>query len=179
MHQGLQQLHHFAVDIFNASGAATRRTRPPPSSADSWRESATQSGTNGSPCRVAAAVRRWSRLVVVVVAWSLNASVPGCPRDPALCRPAGPSRRVLCQLPRRCIARARNLCTNWLHQLQLRPLQENCNCCTGATVASSVRGPRSASAIRQSGQSDACSVAAASQQQAQQPRRTTYRAKCP
>ena len=135
------------------------------------------SGPSAPPHRADTAARAtsWSRIVVVSQPES-NASSPVAREiDPTLCRPAGPSRRVLCQLPRRCIARARNLCTNWLHQLQLRPLQENCNCCTGATVASSVRGPRSASAIRQSGQSDACSVAAASQQQAQRPRQTACR----
>ena len=138
------------------------------------------SGPSAPPHRADTAARAtsWSRIVVVSQPES-NASSPVAREiDPTLCRPAGPSRRILCQLPRRCIARARNLCTNWLHQLQLRQLQlRNCSCCTGTTVASSVRGPRNASASRQSGHPDTCSAAAASQQQAQRPRQTACREK--
>ena len=80
------------------------------------------SGPSAPPHRADTAARAtsWSRIVVVSQPES-NASSPVAREiDPTLCRPAGPSRRILCQLPRRCIARARNLCTNWLHQLQLR-----------------------------------------------------------
>ena len=66
--QALQQLPQFALIFFSRVGCSGSENSVTPSSASSLHVAATRSGTCGSPHHVAAAARRWSWLVIVVVA---------------------------------------------------------------------------------------------------------------
>ena len=126
--------------------------------------------------------RRGGRAPRVVAGDRSRSAIPGCvvlgrPLAPTLCRPVGPSHCTRCQLPRCCIACAHTVRPDWHLQLQVRQLRPNSDCCTVATSISSVRGPWNASASCQWRAARQRSAAAASQQQAQRPGQTAYRAK--